>query len=249
MRGCTTIHASQLIEHIYSSYAKSENKASWGDKSLFFDKIQILREYFPSARFIHIVRDGRDVFDSWRKMDPTRDNPAVAAVDWSAKIRLVESSFSLLPPDKHLTIRYEDLLSDSEGVTRLVCEFLGIEFEDNMLQFHRSSDKYIGAHHSELIFRSIDSNNREKWRTNLTVDERYIFELFAKNTLAKYEYALSDKNRVSGSAIKAYFQLAIGIPARALNVALARLDYILAYSKGRSTKVVSVGEKPKQSKH
>ena len=97
------------MDGMFSSYAVSEGKSTWGDKSLFFGSIDLLHELFPRARFIHIIRDGRDVFDSWRKMDPTKRHATVMALDWRYKLRSIERSFEKLPASLAKTLRYEDL--------------------------------------------------------------------------------------------------------------------------------------------
>lgn len=69
-----------LIFSLYQSFAEHEGKTSWADKSLFFKNIDILAEISPEAKFVHLVRDGRDVFHSWRKMDKMKNNVVATAL-------------------------------------------------------------------------------------------------------------------------------------------------------------------------
>ncbi|GAN31521.1 sulfotransferase [Candidatus Brocadia sinica JPN1] len=81
---------------------------------------------FPDAKFIHIVRDGRDVFDSWRKMNSFNDNVAAAALDWRYKLFRIEKSFKKIPEENKITIRYEDLLENPENTIKSICSVIGI---------------------------------------------------------------------------------------------------------------------------
>ena len=47
---------------IYNQYLESTGKKRWGCKSTFMiDHVGLVRKYYPSAKFIYMVRDGRDV--------------------------------------------------------------------------------------------------------------------------------------------------------------------------------------------
>ena len=138
--------------------------------------MDLLYEMFPKAKFIHIVRDGRDVFFSWRKMDPNKSHPSVMAMDWRLKTRFIEQSMKTIPQSNILIIRYEDLLQEPELRVKEICDFLDIKFQKEMLKFHKSSTKYIGKHHSDLIFKAIDSSNINKWEKNLKEVDETLFD-------------------------------------------------------------------------
>ena len=56
---CTSLGAS--VDQIFSAYARASGKDIWGDKTPSLGDIDVLYELFPNGRFIHIIRDGRDV--------------------------------------------------------------------------------------------------------------------------------------------------------------------------------------------
>ena len=62
-------------------FCQIQGKESWGDNTpTFFNMISTLLRIFPNAKFIHIVRDGRDVYLSRKKFDPTKKYVSLAAV-------------------------------------------------------------------------------------------------------------------------------------------------------------------------
>lgn len=234
----------EIMEIMYSSYATHENKSRWGDKSLFFGAMDLIYEMFPNAKFIHIVRDGRDVFYSWRKMDPNKSHPTVMALDWKFKIRFIEKSMKNIPSSSMKIIRYEDLLDKPEETLRAICEFLNIQFEEEMLSFHQSSDKYIGKHHSELIFKKIDKSNTNKWKELLTPTETKLYQNIAAKTLRTYGYDLMEKKLTLYHVFLTSKDLIIGLPKRIIELIKVRLAFRRAIYKGEATKTISVGELP-----
>ncbi len=244
------IYVGELIKLLYESFCIREGKEIWGDKSLFFSAIPFLYKVFPSAKFIHIVRDGRDVFDSWRKMDASKNNVAVIALDWRYKLYKIESAFAQLPAENKLCLRYEDLMADPERQVRAVCAFIGIKYEIEMLEFYKTSKQYIGDHHSELIFQSINNKNVNKWKKNLTKSETTYFEFLTRNVLEKYQYNTSRVKLTPVFFLCIVTKLLIGLPVRAGQVLFSKLSYERALKKGAST-AIKVGSMPnaKEEKH
>jgi len=242
-----TITLRELLDELFSSYSRSQGKKIWGDKTpSFFRKIDILYSLFPNAKFIHIIRDGRDVFDSWRKMDPSKNNAAVVALDWCYKLFTIEKSFVKIPSDKKITIRYEDLLENPEQVVKLLCKLIDIKYESNMLNFYRTSNKYIGSHHSKLIFQPINKYNRFKWKKTLSLNEAESFTLIAKYYLKKYNYEAKYFLKISNF----FFilrDILFGLPRRMIQVLQAKRAYDLAFKKGSSVNSIPVGNSPKKN--
>nr|WP_321233986.1 sulfotransferase [uncultured Psychroserpens sp.] len=235
----------EIMEIMYTSYATHEGKTSWGDKSLFFGAMDLLYQMFPEAKFIHIVRDGRDVFYSWRRMDPNKSHPSVMALDWKFKIRFIEKSMKNIPSTNMMVIRYEDLLDKPEDILKETCKFLNLEFQKEMLKFHKSSNKYIGKHHSDLIFKEIDSSNINKWKVQLNDKETKLYQMAAGNVLKKYGYELMHKTTSMSSTFLFLKDILIGLPKRVIELIKVRLAFRRAIYKGEATKTISVGELPK----
>lgn len=243
-----SISLRDLIDLMFSSYCAYENKTIWGDKSLFFGSVPILHRLFPDARFIHIIRDGRDVFDSWRKIDKTKSNPAVISLDWAYKEKSINTAFDKLPDDKKLSVKYEDLINSPGQMIKKLCNFLEIPFEHNMLEFYKSSKKYIGGHHSGLIFNKINSDNSMKWKKALTESEIRIFTCLSRGLLRKYGYETKDIN----PGLKDYFKMAallfFGIPYRVSQVVLVRFRYDKAMTSGSDVRGLKVGDMPAENR-
>jgi hypothetical protein len=227
----------QLMSQLYQTFASCGGKPFWGDKTpSFFRMVSELHHMFPKAKFIHVIRDGRDVYLSMKGIEKGRENVAVAALEWSYKINKARHQLNTLPSGVFHELKYESLVLSPQHEIKAICEFLNIEYEPAMLDFWKSSDKYIGTHHSALIFQPISHDSREKWRHQLSKKDNEIFELVAYKTLHELEYPLISGKANSLRWIKAALKLVFGLPRRAFQIVYTMLVLQLAARFGKQTR-------------
>lgn len=181
-----------LVEVVYRSHVQAEGKARWGDKTPTY--IQILPQLarmFPDSRFIHLIRDGRDVAKSFQDTDWIgrwlHDN----AREWSAALRChwrwARSEFR----DRILQVRYEDLVLDTEGTLRTICGFIGEEFEEQMLSWQMQVDKQVPARerdvHAKLKLKP-EADSVARWKREMTAREVFVSEAFMGSDLTRLSY-------------------------------------------------------------
>lgn len=87
---------------------------------------------WPDARFIFLLRHPASIATSWHEASPDKRTPEEAALDALRYMKAVQRAKAALPG---LTVRYEDLSADPEKVTREICEFLGLDWESQMLSY------------------------------------------------------------------------------------------------------------------
>lgn len=238
------ISVHNVIGRLYSSFAKTEGKTIWGDKTPgFFRCINTLATLYPKGRFIHIVRDGRDVFCSMRKMMPERNDPTLMAIDWIYKTNKIEKAFHANKSILKITIRYEDLVADPFEVIQKVCIFLELDFEQTMLQFYQKSSNYIGSHHSAQIFNKVATTSCQRWKKELLQSESRVFQFFALKTLKKFKYPLEDRKNLSLiEAFSIFNSLLTFVPKRFFEAFCHQLDQQRSLSKGLQKKYISTGK-------
>lgn len=245
--GCTL---AELMSGLYEAYAQCQDKTVWGDKTpSFFRMVPVLADLFPKARFINIIRDGRDIYLSWRRLDPTKKNVSVSAAEWLFKLYKAGNSLKTISQSRRLETRYEDLVADPDATLRNICKFLDVEYEDAMLNFWKTSDRYIGRHHSDLIFRPVSHESICKWKKQFTRREIANFQFIAKKALKSYGYELSP---VCSDHTETFFdvswQLAWGLPHRAFQVIHTALDLDISARFGLQTKASGKGEAPEKAR-
>lgn len=206
----------ELIGFLYSSFCEKHGKTICGDKSpKFIRKLNTIRECYPESKFIHIVRDGRDTYLSLRRKEYALSrSTAVAAVEWRTKV-LLANRFLSRCPQRTITIRYEDLISDPPAVINKVCDFLGVKYVETMLSFWKDAERYIDRGHSELIFRPVDGANQKKWLHELSSDDLKCYEALAGATLRQYGYSSDMGDDLSGKEkLVVYLELLKNLPFR-----------------------------------
>ncbi|EDN67115.1 Sulfotransferase [Beggiatoa sp. PS] len=93
---------------------------------------------WPQAKFIHILRDGRDVARS-NIMMGWAGNLFTGIDLWiTAKNRWKKLSRHL-KQEQHITVRYEDLIQSSEEQLTKICEFIGVPFDKVMFDYAERS--------------------------------------------------------------------------------------------------------------
>jgi hypothetical protein len=137
------LHAStptygRLFALFHEQYAERCGKTRWGDQTGYVERFA--PEIFaqdPLARFLHLIRDPRDVFGA--VIERRRRKPGSVgriAATWRSS-----ASFARRNQQRYLgryeVVRYEDLVADPDATIRGVCAFLGERFEPTMLQMEQ----------------------------------------------------------------------------------------------------------------
>ncbi|MFK7897275.1 MAG: sulfotransferase [Myxococcota bacterium] len=136
---------------------------------------------WPNARFIHIVRDGRDVCASWIKF-AWLGNGHRAGHDWKAAMEEWRAAERLIDPANRIELRFEDLINDVENQLARLCEFLGLPYDEAMLRYHEHT-----------TYGPIDPNQAGKWQTGLDRRHLRLFEAVAGEELEAQGYPRSDE--------------------------------------------------------
>ena len=196
------ISYSQLVSLIFDLYGKAQGKPLVGDKTPdYVRSIQALHKLWPSARFVHVIRDGRDVALSmmdWTKVHPKpgdfvtweKDRVSTAAAWWELNVQLGRRAGELLGPDLYYEIRYESLVNDPREESEALCIFLSVPYDNSMLRFHEAPparDPGLEATRARL---SVTSGLRN-WRAQMLGRDIEAFEAMAGHLLDELGYPLA----------------------------------------------------------
>ena len=183
-----------VYEALHVAYAGLESKARWGEKtprnSFWIDEIRAL---FPTAQFIHIVRDGRDqaidISDSLLWPYSVYSGAGL----WERYVSAVRDSAARLTRDAFHEIRYEDLCAAPETVIRDLCEFLGEKFDPSMLAPHETRSARAWSEHPlhAKTAQPISTKYCEMYRTRLSAEDVAALESLIGGTLQRFNYPLS----------------------------------------------------------
>tara|TARA_R110001592_G_C13180877_1_gene750873 strand:+ start:1402 stop:2331 length:930 start_codon:yes stop_codon:yes gene_type:complete len=172
----------ELVDYICTQLMKKKGKSMWGDKTPHYIlKLNQLVNLYPNAKYLYIVRDGRDVALSLLKKPWGPNNIYKCAEQWAAANNSEQQLLLTALKDKGqlLYIKYEELLEKTEQECRRIYEFLGDDIEN-----HR---EMVDA----LIAKTM-SGNHAKWKTQMTSQQISIYEATAKSSLLYHNYELMD---------------------------------------------------------
>lgn len=201
-----------VVDTIFRSYAESQGKVRWGDKTpSYVTEIDVLRRLFPSCKVIHLVRDGRDVALSHSRTSwGSRHLPTVAR-DWSWKTTLARKMGGMLQDD-YLEVDYETLVLNSASTLQTICDFLGEEFEEQMLDYHRDAEKKMPEKSKEWHRNSMSRPNADKvqeWKRNMPLSDRIIFDEIAGDTLESFGYERVTEQTLLSKLKRVYYSTVV----------------------------------------
>lgn len=182
----------QVVEVIHRRYMATEGKQRWGDKTPgYIEILPQLAQMFPGARFIHLLRDGRDVTKSFQSTGwygPwLHDNTA----EWTDALDY-EERWSRSPlSDRILQVRYEELVQRTEATVRQICAFLDEAFEPPMLSWednvaHLVPEREMPIHRK--LTRRPDTADANRWQREMSKRELFVCEAFMGRHLARTGY-------------------------------------------------------------
>ena len=151
---------------------------------------ELLLSLFPDSRLIFLLRDGRDVVDSWvdgysngswalaEGAFPIRDDSRLAFVRWQSSVwgyrtAAVRAAFERHPAAQRVLVRYERLLDDPARDLRHICTRFGLPTGGDQLPSIGNANSF------ERLPPSSKGNGRHArsaqpggWRRNLTLEEQ-----------------------------------------------------------------------------
>lgn len=180
-----------IVDAILRTWAENQGKVRWGEKTplhLFYWR-EIIK-FFPDAKFITIIRDGRDVALSLVKARFGPKTIYSAANHWVKYLKEMESLQSSKYSKAICKIRYEDLLQNPQAELTRICDFLDEFYCPEMLEFYKTSNSPYKTDQINLknLNQPLLKNNKEKWRTNINPKDLRVLEAVAQDMLLKNGY-------------------------------------------------------------
>ncbi len=179
----------EVVDQVFQLSCAKAGKARWGDKTPeYVREIPRLQRLFPAGRFIHLIRDARDVCISLRKTGWRGHVLRDVADYWADYVGRGIADGRRLIPERYMELSYEALVRDARRELDKVCEFLGVAYEPEMMDFHRNAKRHIApweaAHHGKLE-RPARTSDAARWRRELSKLEVLIIESRAGHTMQK----------------------------------------------------------------
>ncbi len=180
---------SGVLDGVFTIFARREGKQRWCEKTpQHAQHVQMLAELFPGAKFVHIIRDGRDSAASFARR--WKRNPQLTIFRWKCVVREARRQGLAVGASRYLEVRYEDLTQEPEQWLRRICEFLELPFDEVVL---RSSQPYLAGNKAGTKTGKVKglSPNSGKWRKQFTPRTVRQLEKIAGSLLTQFGYQTS----------------------------------------------------------
>lgn len=180
----TSSNRAEFAERFFDAYRARSGKPLWADKTP--RNIQVMPyilEHFPKARFVHVIRDGRDVVCSLRTHPRHRvvDGKVIKLHTWNPIedcvgrwVNDVGDGLAYRGDPRYYELKYEDLVTDTEATLRGLFEFLQLEWEPAVMNFHEvqssSRDPVKFAQNPEAT-KPLQRSSIGRWRKDLSQDD------------------------------------------------------------------------------
>jgi hypothetical protein len=188
-----------LVEIVYRWHMEVEGKSRWGDKTpAYIELVPSLAAMFSDAKFIHLIRDGRDVAKSFQRQGwhgPWMDG---YTREWLRAADLDMRLGKTLLNERVLRVLYEDLVLDPEATLRRICAFIDEKFEEQMLQWHGKVDNAIPVREKHLhtgLARDMNPSDVSRWKREMTSREIFVAEALIGTQLSHFGYERRYRSR------------------------------------------------------
>ncbi len=196
------IFGREPIENFFSKYLAKQNKQRMASKTptncLHFD---FLGRLFPDAKFIHVIRDGRNCVCSLDK------------VPWFGNTLSSTASFDLATTrwakwteegmrqgaelgDRYLEVRYEELVLFPEKEIARILQFLQEPWDDSVLKHNEREyvhEVAVDEKNKSGAARPIEARPQDTWRKKMSEKQQRRFSEIAGELLYKLKYETPDE--------------------------------------------------------
>jgi hypothetical protein len=183
---------SDVVARFHRLYALKKGKSYWASMDISTLKnMDTANVWFPDARFIHIVRDGRDVALSHETYLYGTRNTLDCAQSWASAVTTNLKMGAMIASDRYCVVKYEDLVNDSERVLRNICEFIGLTYDPQMLTYYDMVEAKIPKSKRSLwpeLGSPPNDSKAYQWKAAMSEAKRVVFEREAGSLLRRLGY-------------------------------------------------------------
>jgi hypothetical protein len=195
------------VRCFYETYAARRGKVRYGDKTPpYRAHMPLIDSLLPEARFVHLIRDGRDVALSRRGLwFESGESVSDVARAWRNEVGSARTQGRAVR--HYLEVRYEDLVAKPAAELGRICEFVELPYDPAMLRYHKNAASRLGEIGGrvarggtvrstreqrlaalESTTRPPDASLAGRWKRDMPEEDRREFERVAGDLLRELGY-------------------------------------------------------------
>lgn len=175
-----------VVNAIFAELAARDGKLRWGEKSpMNLGHIAVLGAEFPDAKFIHIIRDGREAAQSFHRRYGFE--PRHTIYRWKKLVTVGREQGQALGSERYMEVQYEALTLEPELQMRRVCAYLGLAYTERVIESSmRMIDSAVAGERKAIVA------NSDKWHEYFDEATKRELERLAGRSLAAFGYAVAE---------------------------------------------------------
>ncbi len=181
---------------LLKKYLQKEKKEIIGDKNpRSIEYLPIIKKYFPDVLIINIIRDPRDVLLSKMKADWSKNRSMYLHILINEIQLRLGIKYKYIFGNNYHEIYYEKLLKEPKETITNICDFIGVDYEETMLEYSESAKQLVT--NDELQWKKetlgpLLINNYNKWHSKLSNWQITLIEENVKTAFKHYNYTKSN---------------------------------------------------------
>lgn len=182
-----------FYKKILDLYRQKKQKTYIGDKDpKNVEYLRYIKESFPRARVIQVIRDPRDLILSRIKAEWSKGRPFLShLVAYREQLRKGSKDGRTYFGKNYYELRYENLITDPRKELFNISRFLGVDYDPEMLNFPQTAAEIIKGDEirwKESCFKPVMSDNMNKWAGELTRRQVSRIEKICRQAFRLYDY-------------------------------------------------------------
>lgn len=185
---------------VFRAYAERFGKPRWGDKRpAYLSNIDVIRQLFPDAQIVNIVRDGRDCVASLNEMPWHHADIYHTIAQWAAAVDHSRRAARSLPADSYCEISYERLVASPEQELTRLCAYLGEEYHPAMCEPSRVAPVAVPEKKvwHKRTHQPVTTEQIGSWARRLAPEQLALCEALLGSRLRRLGYQLSGTGRAT----------------------------------------------------
>ena len=178
----------QMMNAFFTRFAQSKHKKRWAEKTPYNIKnIDFLLNIFDkNIKFIHMIRDGRDVFCSMRDTLWGFKDVSVAAKHWK---NIIDIGREHRGHKYYIEVKYENLIANPEIELKKVFSFLHEPYRKSLFNFYEKEHDFSEDETSKSqVEKKLYPTSVNRWKNDLSTEELHRFYKVAGKTLEDLGY-------------------------------------------------------------
>ena len=217
------------VRRVFAAMAEQRGKTRYGNKTpIHVMTMPLLAEIFPEARFVHLIRDGRDVTLSYLETEFGPTTVVGGALHWRRHVSRGRATGRELGLSRYHEVKYEDLVAAPEAILRPICVFLGLPYDERMLTYHERAEELLGGVKLPQYHQGLrrPPDRHRSWKTEMDQSDVARFEAIAGRLLSALGYERALKRVPLDASIRANATAALTTSRRAAAATARRVATI-----------------------